>query len=133
MVHTGRHDIVCSGPCYSRMLSDSISQTFSSLEGRRSEPVSVAVLSAVKPQSIDILQEQPAQDTLSLIWDIDWLPIKDSNVLLRYWSSDLAREAVYRSLQKRLIRNLIKGKLFRVGLSCNTISSQLYVNSDSST
>ncbi|MDR2227612.1 MAG: insulinase family protein [Providencia sp.] len=89
-----------AGHVDSRMLSDTISQTFSGLQGRRSEPVSVAVLSTVKPQSIDILQDQPAQDTLSLIWDIDWLPINDSNVLLRYWASDLAREAVYRTLQK---------------------------------
>ena len=89
-----------AGHVDARMLSDSITQAFSSLEGRRSEPVSVAVLSSVKPQSINILQDKATQDTLSLIWDIDWLPIKDSNVLLRYWGSDLAREAIYRSLQK---------------------------------
>ncbi|MEQ5205195.1 insulinase family protein, partial [Providencia rettgeri] len=89
-----------AGHVDSRMLSDSITQAFSSLEGKRSEPVSVAVLSSVKPQAIDILQDKSTQDTLSLIWDIDWLPIKDSNVLLRYWGSDLAREAIYRSLQK---------------------------------
>ncbi|MDB9567049.1 M16 family metallopeptidase [Providencia rettgeri] len=106
-----------AGHVDSRMLSDSISQTFSSLEGKRSEPVSVAVLSAVKPQSIDILQEQPAQDTLSLIWDIDWLPIKDSNVLLRYWSSDLAREAVYRSLQKAFNQKFNQGEVVP-GLDC---------------
>ncbi|HFD3738470.1 TPA: hypothetical protein ACF3RY_007272, partial [Pseudomonas aeruginosa] len=99
------------------MLSDSISQTFSSLEGRRSEPVSVAVLSTVKPQSIDILQEQLAQDTLSLIWDIDWIPIKDSNILLRYWASDLAREAVYRSLQKTFNQKFNQGEVVS-GLDC---------------
>ena len=89
-----------AGHVDSRMLSDAISQTFSSLEGKRSEPVSVAVLSQVKPQSIDILQEKQVKDSLSLIWDIDWQPINDSVVLLRYWGSDLAREALYRSLQK---------------------------------
>ncbi|MGG4609295.1 insulinase family protein [Providencia sp. Me31A] len=100
-----------AGHVDSRMLSDTISQTFSSFEGKRSEPVSVAVLSSVKPQSIDILQEQTAQDTLSLIWDIDWLPIKDSNVLLRYWASDLAREAVYRSLQKSFDQKFNQGEV----------------------
>ncbi|WP_321157623.1 M16 family metallopeptidase [Providencia stuartii] len=89
-----------AGHVDARMLSDYITQTFSSLEGKRSEPVSVAVLSQVKPQSIDILQDKQSKDSLSLIWDIDWQPINDSAVLLRYWGSDLAREALYRSLQK---------------------------------
>ncbi len=106
-----------AGHVDSRMLSDSISQTFSSLEGKRSEPVSVAVLSAVKPQSIDILQDQQTKDTLSLIWDIDWLPINDSNVLLRYWGSDLAREAVYRSLQKAFNQKFSQDEVM-TGLDC---------------
>lgn len=89
-----------AGHVDSRMLTDAITQTFSPLEGKRLEPVSVAVLSRVEPQSIDILQDKQAVDTLSLIWDIDWQPINDSNVLLRYWGHDLAREAMYRSLQK---------------------------------
>ncbi|AMG67978.1 TPA: insulinase family protein [Providencia stuartii] len=89
-----------AGHVDSRMLSDYITQTFSSLEGKRSEPVAVAVLSQVKPQSIDILQDKQTKDSLSLIWDIDWQPINDSAVLMRYWGSDLAREALYRSLQK---------------------------------
>ncbi|MGJ3354803.1 insulinase family protein [Providencia sp. Je.9.19] len=106
-----------AGHVDSRMLSDSISQTFSSLEGRRSEPVSVAVLSAVKPQSIDMLQDRQTKDTLSLIWDIDWLPINDSSVLLRYWGSDLAREAVYRSLQKTFNQKFSQDEVVP-GLDC---------------
>ncbi|WP_323159318.1 hypothetical protein, partial [Pseudomonas marginalis] len=39
-------------------------------------------------------------DSLALIWDIDWLPIKDSRVLKNYWQQDIAREALYRSLQQ---------------------------------
>lgn len=106
-----------AGHVDARMLSDSITQAFSSLEGRRSEPVSVAVLSSVKPQSINILQDKATQDTLSLIWDIDWLPIKDSNVLLRYWGSDLAREAIYRSLQKTFKQKFVDDGV-TPGLDC---------------
>nr|WP_282666997.1 insulinase family protein [Providencia rustigianii] len=106
-----------AGHVDARMLSDSITQAFSPLEGKRSEPVAVAVLSAVKPQAIDILQENQSKDTLSLIWDIDWLPIKDSNVLLRYWGSDLAREAIYRSLQ-RTFNQKFPGDEVTSGLDC---------------
>lgn len=100
-----------AGHVDARMLSDYIAQTFSSLEGRRSEPVSMAVLSQLKPQAIDILEVKQTKDTLSLIWNIDWQPINDSVVLLRYWGSDLAREAVYRSLQKTFSQKFNQGEV----------------------
>lgn len=43
--------------------------------------------------------------TKSLIWDLDWSPVKDSDTLSRYWLSDLAREVIFvhlgRSLEQR--------------------------------
>ncbi|UNH39105.1 M16 family metallopeptidase [Moellerella wisconsensis] len=83
-----------------RMLSDVIQQNFASLEGKRSEPVPVASLSPLKPQAVNLLTDREVTDSLALIWDIDWLPIKDSRVLKNYWQQDIAREALYRSLQQ---------------------------------
>lgn len=83
-----------------RMLSDVIQQNFASLEGKRSEPVPVASLSPLKPQAVNILSDREVTDSLALIWDIDWLPIKDSRVLQNYWQQDIAREALYHSLQQ---------------------------------
>ncbi len=89
-----------TGHVDARSLADTIQQSFSPLTGKRLDPVTVASLSPLKPQAVNILSDKQPVDSLALIWDIDWLPINDSSVLQRYWGQDFAREALYRSLQE---------------------------------
>jgi hypothetical protein len=59
-------------------------------------------LTPLPPQPVSLISEQVKQDTLSIMWDSPWHPIRDSQNLLRYWRGDLAREALFWHLQQTL-------------------------------
>ncbi len=83
----------------SRSLAESITKTFSGLKGQRSTPAPMVVLPPLSGQAVNLQDSHRASDRLSLIWDMPWTPITDSQTLQQYWLSDLAREVLYWHLQ----------------------------------
>lgn len=94
-----------AGNVDNRLLTENINQAFSSLSGKRVTPVPVPILADMKPETLYVQEPMRANDQISLIWDLDWSPVKDSDTLNKYWLSDLAREVIFvhlgRSLEQR--------------------------------
>ena len=94
-----------TGNVDNRVLTESINQAFSSLNGKRVSPVPVPVLADMKPETLYVQEPMRTNDQISLIWDLNWSPVKDSDTLNKYWLSDLAREVIFvhlgRSLEQR--------------------------------
>ncbi|MCP9266549.1 insulinase family protein [Xenorhabdus sp. XENO-1] len=88
-----------AGHVDSRVLSERINQAFSPLKGKRQTPVAVATLLPLKSETLGVVSDKAQQDRLSLVWNLNWQPINDSQTLFQYWLNDLAREALYRYLQ----------------------------------
>nr|VUD25370.1 zinc-protease [Salmonella sp. NCTC 7297] len=59
------------------------------------------------------------QDRLSIMWDTPWQPIRESAALLRYWQSDLAREALFWHIQQELTKN--NAKDIGLGFDCRVL------------
>lgn len=115
----------------SRNLSEQINKTFSSLEGKREVPAPMPTLSPLPVQPVNLVVENINQDRLSLVWDAPWQPIRDSQNLLRYWQSDLAREALFWHVQRVLSDN--KAQKAQVGFDCRVLyqRAQCAINLDS--
>lgn len=104
------------GKVDSRSLSEQINKTFSPLQGKREIPATMPTLLPLLPQPVSLVSEQAQQDTLSIIWDQPWHPIHDSQGLSRYWSSDLAREALFWHIQQVLQKSAQKD--VQLGFDC---------------
>lgn len=100
-----------------RSIVEQISKAFSSLQGKREDPTPVPTLSPLPPQAISLINKNAQQDTLSLVWDMPWHPIRDDRALARYWQSDLAREALFWHVQQALKKSSQKGNNLR--FNCN--------------
>lgn len=83
----------------SRSISENITKVFASLKGKRNTPALMVVLPPLSGEAVNLTDNQRASDRLSLIWDMPWTPITDSQTLQQYWLSDLAREVLYWHLQ----------------------------------
>jgi len=114
----------------SRSLSEQINKVFSPLEGKREQPSAMPTLSPLLPQPINLANSTLSQDRLSLVWDTPWQPIRESQNLLRYWQSDLAREALFWHVQKVLSDNKTQG--MQVGFDCRVLyqRAQCAINLD---
>ncbi|WP_340613923.1 pitrilysin family protein [Xenorhabdus thailandensis] len=120
-----------AGHVDSRLLSERINQTFASLDGKRQTPEPVPTLLPLKVATIGVVNEKAKQDRLSLTWNLNWLPINDSQTLIQYWLNDLTREALYYYLQLGL-----KDKDdMQLGLDCRVLyqRANCSLNLDSST
>jgi len=93
----------------SRSLAEQINKVFSPLEGKRDQPSAMPTLSPLPQQPVNLVNNGISQDRLSLVWDTPWQPIRESQNLLRYWQSDLAREALFWHVQKVLSDNKTQG------------------------
>ncbi|MEE3651565.1 MULTISPECIES: M16 family metallopeptidase [unclassified Brenneria] len=100
-----------------RGMVEQIGKAFSSLQGKREAPAPVPTLSPLPLQAISLMNQNVQQNTLSLIWDSPWHPIRDAEALARYWRSDLAREALFWHVQQALQKNHQKGNNLR--FDCN--------------
>ncbi len=118
-----------AGNVDSRTLPENINQTFSSLKGKRHTPATIAALLPMKPDTMGIISDKKKEDTLSLIWDLNWQPMNDSHVLSRYWISDITREALYRYLQLGLERR--NDKALKLGLRLQSSVSACELCSES--
>ena len=116
----------------SRALSEQINKAFSPLTGRRETPAPVPTLSPLPPQPVVLVNPSLKQDRLSLIWDMPWQPIRDSQNLIRYWQSDLAREALFWHVQRVLSDSKAQG--VQVGFDCRVLyqRAQCAISMDSS-
>lgn len=115
----------------SRSLAEQIAKAFAALQGKRSSPAPLPMLSSLQHQPVTLVNDRLAQDKLSLVWDTSWQPIRDSQNLQRYWLSDLAREALFWHLQRTL--NDSKTQHLRIGFDCRVLyqRAQCAVNLDS--
>lgn len=100
-----------------RAIIDQIGKAFSALQGKREAPAPVPTLSPLPLQAISLMNKEARQDTLSLVWDMPWHPIRESQALARYWQSDLAREALYWHLKQALEKRSQKDNNLR--FDCN--------------
>ncbi|MDX5629983.1 MULTISPECIES: pitrilysin family protein [unclassified Brenneria] len=100
-----------------RYIVDQIGKAFSPLQGKRGEPVPVPTLSPLPLQPVSLIDTTVQQDTLSLIWDTPWHPIRDDRALVRYWRRDLAREALFWHVQQALKKSSQKSDNLR--FNCN--------------
>jgi len=85
-----------------RSLNEQIVKTFSSLKGKRDVPATMLTLSPLSSQPVSLMSDNGKEDSLKLVWDTQWQPIRDSRSLNLYWRSDLAREALYLHVQQAL-------------------------------
>ncbi len=100
----------------SRAISEQIGKAFGSLKGHRSTPAPMAILPPLSDQAIGLADDERATDRLSLIWDMPWSPITDSQTLQQYWLEDLAREVLYWHLHPAASGNADSDAVF--GLDC---------------
>jgi zinc protease len=116
----------------SRALSEQINKAFSPLEGRRETPAPVPTLTPLSTQPVVLVNPALKQDRLSLIWDTPWQPIRESQHLIRYWQSDLAREALFWHVQRALSDSKAQG--VQVGFDCRVLyqRAQCAISVDSS-
>jgi len=114
----------------SRSLAEQINKVFSPLEGKRDQPSAMPTLSPLSQQPVNLVNNGLNQDRLSLVWDTPWQPIRESQNLLRYWQSDLAREALFWHVQKVLSDNKTQG--MQVGFDCRVLyqRAQCAINMD---
>ncbi|CAI1163676.1 Peptidase M16 inactive domain [Serratia proteamaculans] len=104
------------GKVDSRSLSEQINKAFSPLQGKRETPALMPTLTPLAPQPVSLISEQVKQDTLSIMWDAPWHPIRDSQNLSRYWRGDMAREALFWHLQQVLEKS--DQKNLHLGFDC---------------
>ncbi|MBC3947396.1 insulinase family protein [Erwinia persicina] len=114
----------------SRSLSEQINKIFSPLEGKRDQPSALPTLSPLPQQPVNLVNNAISQDRLALVWDTPWQPIRESQHLLRYWQSDLAREALFWHVQKVLSDKKTQG--MQVGFDCRVLyqRAQCAINMD---
>ncbi|MFC3393711.1 M16 family metallopeptidase [Brenneria rubrifaciens] len=101
----------------SRSVIEQIGKAFSALQGKREAPAPVPTLTPLPTQAISLMNEDARQDTLSLVWDMPWHPIRESQALMRYWQRDLAREALYWHLKQAMEKQQQKDNNLR--FDCN--------------
>lgn len=77
-------------------------------------------LTPLPQQPVSLISEQVKQDTLSIMWDSPWHPIRDSQSLLRYWRGDLAREALFWHLQQTLEKATRRACTWALTAACST-------------
>lgn len=104
------------GKVDSRSLSEQINKAFSPLQGKRETPATMPTLTPLPPQPVSLISDQVKQDTLSIMWDTPWHPIRDSQSLSRYWRSDMAREALFWHIQQVLQKS--DQKNIKLGFDC---------------
>ncbi|TPG57017.1 M16 family metallopeptidase [Ewingella americana] len=97
-----------------RSMMEQINKTFSALKGSRHTPQTLPTLPGLTPKAMTLMDDSLTQDKLSLLWDMPWQPIQDSQALSNYWRSDLAREALFWHLQQSL-KTTAEGKEAKTG------------------
>lgn len=102
-----------------RAVTEQINRAFAKLRGKRATPAPMPILSPLPPEPISLMSDGVKQDTVSLVWDMPWQPIRESQELDRYWHSDLAREALFWRMQQALAKSALKE--VNVRFDCNVL------------
>ncbi|WP_410013028.1 M16 family metallopeptidase [Sodalis sp. C49] len=113
-----------------RGLNEQIVKTFSSLKGKRDTPSTLPALSPLVAQPVSLMSEDAKEDSLKLVWDTPWQPIRDSRSLDRYWRSDLAREALFWHVQQAMQDSNLKQTNLRFDCNVHYQRSQCAVHMD---
>ncbi|CAJ0999922.1 pitrilysin family protein [Sodalis praecaptivus] len=113
-----------------RALNEQIVKTFSALQGKRDTPATVPTMSPLPHQPVSLFSDEGDYDSLKLVWDNPWQPIRDSQSLNRYWRGDLAREALYMHLQQALKESDLKQTNLRFDCNVNYLRAQCAIHID---
>lgn len=119
------------GHVESRQINELISKAFVSLEGKRATPAPMPTLAPLPAEPIGFMLDKAKRDTLSLVWDMPWHPIRESQALTRYWHSDVAREALFWHVQQALEKSGLKETSVRVNCDVYYTRAQCGIHLDS--
>jgi predicted Zn-dependent peptidase len=111
--------LIVVGNVDSRSVSEQVNKLFGSLKGKRQTPAPVPTLSPLKRDAVSIMSPKMQQDRLSMMWDTPWQPIRSSEGLMRYWRSELAREALFWHVQQNLNKNNVRD--VKLGFDCRVL------------
>lgn len=109
--------LIIVGNIDSRKLSGQITKLFGSLSGKRETPAPLPALPPLPATPVSITSSNLSGNTIALIWDAPWQPIRDDSTLINYWQSDLARETMFHYLQGKL-QNTVAGKEDHLKFGC---------------
>ncbi len=115
----------------SRSLNEQIVKTFSGLKGKRETPATLPTLAPLLPAPVSLISETSKTDTLKIVWDDTWLPIRDSRALERYWRGDVAREAMFMRIQQALTDSKLPETNIRFDCNVHYLRSQCAIHIDS--
>ncbi len=114
----------------SRNINELIVKTFSTLKGKRDAPSTLPTLSPLLAQPVSLMSEGDKEDSLKLVWDTPWQPIRDSRALDHYWRSDLAREALFLHVQQAMKDSNLKQTNLRFDCNVHYQRAQCAVHMD---
>ncbi|TKI07218.1 M16 family metallopeptidase [Martelella alba] len=113
-----------------RSLGEQIGKTFSSLKGKRDTPPAVPTLSPLPRRPVSLMSRNGKEDSLKLVWDGPWQPIRDSQSLNLYWRRDLAREALFLHIEQALKDNGLKQANLRFDCNVHYQRAQCAIHMD---
>lgn len=100
--------LIVVGNVDSRSVAEQVNKLFGELKGKRETPAPVPTLSPLKRDAVSMMRPKLQQDRLSVMWDTPWQPIRSSEGLMRYWRSELAREALFWHVQQNLSKDNVR-------------------------
>ena len=113
-----------------RSLNEQIVKTFTPLKGKRDTPSTLPTLSPMLAQPVSLMSQNAKEDSLKLVWDTAWQPIRDSRALNLYWRSDLAREALFLHVQQALKDSNLKQTNLRFDCNVHYQRAQCAIHMD---
>lgn len=115
-----------------RSLNEQIGKAFSTLKGKRDMPAIMPTLSPLPSRPVSLMSDKLKEDSLKLVWDASWQPIRDSHALELYWRSDLAREALFMHVQQALLNSNLKQTNLRFDCNVHYQRAQCAMHLDTS-
>ncbi len=111
--------LIVVGNVDSRSVAEQVGKLFGDLKGKRETPAPIPTLSPLKRDAVSMMNPKLQQDRLSMMWDTPWQPIRSSEGLMRYWRSELAREALFWHVQQNLNKNNVRD--VTLGFDCRVL------------
>lgn len=88
-----------TGNVDTRQISEQVNKLFGSLSGKRTIPTPTLTLTPVNEEVLTLIDTNQIIPSISLLWDMPWQPVHETQTLFHYWLEDMAREAIYLTLK----------------------------------